>query len=381
MIGTNYYQKVFAINITTGQTVNSFTLGSAAVGGTLPQSPGNTPDAVNGTITFNAGSQLQRPGLTILNGVVYIGYGSFGNFDPYHGWVLGFSESSLALTAVYNDVPNEIPGQPNLAARAEGSIWQSGAELTTDGTSLFVVTGNGIFDSDPSVNDYGESAIRLLPTSTTAASPTATGYGLAVADFFAPSNANVLGPFQNDGDLDLGTSGAVLLPTQPGSVPNEELLVSKEGVAYLLNRDNLGGNNPTDQIVQELSLNGHGMWGNPTYYNGNIYFHDQGVVVEEYSLSAASTSPAILSLSRSPAELSPSEAKARRRSFPPTTARMASSGKSITVDPGADCTPTTRRRSRRFIPTVPAPCSISPFRPSRTDRSTLRGPDSSLFMA
>ncbi len=293
---SSYDHKIFSIDITDGATINSFTLGNAATGGIDPQAPGDTPDAVNGTITFSAGSQLQRPGLTIHNGVVYIGYGSYGNFDPYHGWVMGFSENTLSLMAVYNDVPNEIPGQPTLAARAEGSIWQSGAELTTDGTSLFLVSGNGIFDS--AVDDFGESAIRLTPTTTTSADPTATGYGLAVADFFAPSNANILGPFQQDGDLDLGTSGAVLLPTQPGSVPNEELVVSKEGVAYLLNTSNLGGNNATtDNIVQELSLNGHGMWGNPTYFDGNVYFHAQGDVVEEYSLSAASaTSPAILSL-------------------------------------------------------------------------------------
>jgi len=281
-----FIHKIFSINITNGATVNSMTLGNVT-GGIVPKIPGTSSDAVGGMDPFTPQKELQRPGLTILNGVVYVAYGSYGDIDPYHGWVLGFSENSLAMTAVFDSTPNQIPGGPTGGTEAhdgEGSIWMSGAELSTDGTSLYFVSANGDFDADPAYGAYGNAAVKINVTNTTSANPGVNGWGLAVGDYFAPSNALTIGNYQID--LDLGTSGLVLLPTQGGANPNEAIFIGKQGVSYVLNLNNMGQYNPTsDNIPQEISLNGHGMWGTPTYFNGEMYYHASGDVLMAYSLT------------------------------------------------------------------------------------------------
>ena len=220
---------------------------------------------------FTPAKELQRPGLTILNGVVYVAYGSYGDSDPYHGWVLGFSEGSLALTAVFDTTPNQIPGGPTGGSEAhdgEGAIWMSGAELTTDGTYLYLVTGNGDFDSDPAYGAYGDTVLKLGVTDTTSANPGVDGYGLAVSDYFTPYNEAYLGNYQVD--LDLGTSGAMLVPTQGGADPDELIMIGKQGVAYLINRDGMGEfNSVADDVIKEVTVGG--MWGTPTYFNNKVY--------------------------------------------------------------------------------------------------------------
>ena len=69
---------------------------------------GNGVEGNGSTITFVAEQQLQRPALTLLNGVLYVTYGSYADTDPYHGWVLGFNPSTLQLESVFNDSPNLI---------------------------------------------------------------------------------------------------------------------------------------------------------------------------------------------------------------------------------------------------------------------------------
>jgi len=107
---------------------------------------------------------------------------------------------------------------------------------------------------------------------------------LAAADYFTPHNAGAL----SDQDLDLGSSGALLLPDGVGSATHPHLLVSgsKSGTVYLLDRDNLGHFNPggDSQIVQSLIGTVGALFGVPTYFNNTVYFsgaHDQ---VKAFSL-------------------------------------------------------------------------------------------------
>src|SRR5262249_45809078 len=83
--------------------------------------PGTGPFAGQ-TIVFNTRCQRNRPALLLLNGVVYLAYGTFscdawcGPGNPYHGWVLGYRTSDLALVAAFCTTTG---------AGAAG-IWQSG---------------------------------------------------------------------------------------------------------------------------------------------------------------------------------------------------------------------------------------------------------------
>src|SRR5260370_10174847 len=90
-------------------------------------------------------------------------------------------------------------------------------------------------------------------------------------------------------DLDLGSGGPILLPTQTGSTPPNLLVASgKDADIYLINRDNMGGYNPTDnsQIVQYLpaALLGE-LFGSPLYWNNFVYFLAHQDYLRSYSLS------------------------------------------------------------------------------------------------
>ena len=78
----NYCYRLHALDITTGaEKFGGPVIISASV-------PGTGYDNVGGVITFSALWQLQRAGLLLLNGTVYIGFGSHGDIDPWHGWLI-----------------------------------------------------------------------------------------------------------------------------------------------------------------------------------------------------------------------------------------------------------------------------------------------------
>src|SRR5208282_1349608 len=106
----DYCYRLHALDVTTGaEKFGGPVLIAASV-------PGTGYDNVNGTVTFSAFRHLQRPGLLLLNGILYLGFGSHGDVDDYHGWLMAYNAATLQQVAVFCDTPN---GQ-------EGAIWQSG---------------------------------------------------------------------------------------------------------------------------------------------------------------------------------------------------------------------------------------------------------------
>jgi hypothetical protein len=235
--------------------------------------PGTAPDAVHGTVSFDARYEQQRMGLLLLGGVVYVAFASYCDQDPSHGWILGYRASDLTPTMVYNDSPNKGTS----GKRPGGSgLWESETGLTADSAGdIYVVSGNGPFDLDTGGANAGNSLLRFVPD----------GGTLRLADYFAPFHQSCL----NDHDQDLGSGAPLLLP-QFGEV----LFVGKEGRIYLTRADHLGGNQPltmtcaqargivgVDRIVQELpndTVQG-GVWGSETYWTGGgqTYLYTAGV--------------------------------------------------------------------------------------------------------
>jgi hypothetical protein len=141
--------------------------------------------------------------------------------------------------------------------------------------NIYAVTGNGKFDADAKGVDLGNSLIKL-------SSP-----GLAVSDYFTPFNQQHL----DQADIDLGSSGAVLLPDAAGSVSHPRLMVSagKEGRIYLVDRDQMGRFQPGNdaQIVQSIEKAIGPLFGGPAYFNNTLYFAAADDRVKAFPISAA----------------------------------------------------------------------------------------------
>ena len=148
--GTNYVQRLHALDITTGAEKFG---GPKVIQASVPGN-GDGNDG-KGNVPFNALRENQRPALLLSNGVVYIGFASHGDNGPYHGWVLGYDATTLQQVMAYNNTPNG----------GEGGIWQSGGGLAADSAgNLYFVAGNGTFDANTGGVDYGESVEKISPS-------------------------------------------------------------------------------------------------------------------------------------------------------------------------------------------------------------------------
>jgi hypothetical protein len=265
----DYVQRLHALDITTGlDKMPAAVIADTQFNGTNytyvsgPSVPGTGDGNVNGVVTFNALRENQRPGLLLLNGVVYIAAASHSDNGPYHGWVVGYDAATLQTTSAFNTDPNG----------GLGGIWMTGNGPAADGAgNVYASTGNGTFDANTGGLDYGDSVFKL-----------STSGGLAVASYFTPFNQASLAQL----DLDLGSGGVMLLPDQPGAHPHELTTAGKEGKIYILDRDNLGGFNATaDQVVQEFKGLAKSAYSSPAYFNNTVYYHGVGDVLKAYALS------------------------------------------------------------------------------------------------
>ncbi|HJY88158.1 MAG TPA: hypothetical protein VKE24_15090 [Candidatus Acidoferrales bacterium] len=263
----SYLQRLHALDITTGaEKFGGPVVIQASVPGT-----GDGGDGVN--VPFNPLRQNQRAALLLANGVVYLAFASHGDNDPYHGWVLGYDAATLRQVAVFNATPNG----------SRGGIWQSANGPAADSSgNIFVVTGNGTFDANVGGVDFGNSFLKL----------SANAGGLTLADFFTPFNH----VFLSDNDLDLGSSGPLLLPDQTGTAhPHLVLGAGKDGNGYLVDRDNMGHFSPTDnnRIVQTIPVSVNGIFGSPAFWRNNVYFVPRDDFLKAFQLSGGllSTTP------------------------------------------------------------------------------------------
>ena len=233
---------------------------------------------------FNSLHQKNRPGLLLLNGVLYMGFGSNGCNDQNSGWVLSYNASApmgspeyLASLAVFNTSPDY----------GLTSIWQAGTGLAADeaGNIFFEtaeVAGAGHYDLPIGGQTYCNSVVKLYPD-------------LTVFDYFTPWTVAYL----NTNDLDLSSTGVLILADQDDSPTPHELVASgKQGWVYVLDRDNMGmyaPGGPTDpQIVQEFPLLGKSanpendynvQFGSAAYWNKTVYFAPDASPLLAYSVS------------------------------------------------------------------------------------------------
>jgi hypothetical protein len=238
--------------------------------------PGNGTGSVNGSIAFLPQWELNRTGLLLFNGHVYVAFAAHGDNGNYHGWIFSYDATTLQQTAVFNASPN---GKGN-------GIWHSGAAVAADtvngvpriffATGNFFNTGNG--DPNPTrpyttTQNYSNAIVRM----------DVTNGGMAVSDEWTPFDQAQL----SNADTDQTSGGILLLPDQTqGSVLHELIQVGKNGRIEVLDRDNLGGYNTTaNSIVQEITGQIGGMWSTPAYWNNNVYFWASGDTLKQFKLT------------------------------------------------------------------------------------------------
>jgi hypothetical protein len=252
---SRYVQRLHALDITSGaEKFGGPVVITASVKGTGAGSK-------NGIVSFSPLHENQRSGLLLLNGVVYIGWASYGDVAPFHGWFLAYNAGTLARVAVFNSTPNG----------SDGGVWQSGGAFSVDPSGhIYLQTGNGSFDVNSGGVDRGDSFLKLNAKS------------LTVADYFTPYNQSVL----DSGDLDLGSGAGVILPRQSGNFPNEIVSAGKQGIIYVVNRSNMGKfHATTDHVIQKVQGSAEGYWSSAAYWNNNVYFSGRADFLSQYSLS------------------------------------------------------------------------------------------------
>lgn len=255
--GPVFYQRLHAIDIATGNEKFS---GPANIGSAITF-PG-TGDG-GSTVSFNPQQENQRAGLALVNGVIYVAWGSHEDALPYYGWLVGFNATNLAVTSVLNVSPNV----------QYGGIWMGGGAPSADANgNLYVITGNAVFDvtsgSTPN-NDYGDSFLQLSPS-------------LNINSYFTPSD-------QADdaaNDLDFGSGGTALIIDVP-SGPVRHLVVGggKDGGLYALDGDNMGGLG--DSNAWQTFNVGSAVFATGAFWNNNFYIAGANGPLLSYGFNTA----------------------------------------------------------------------------------------------
>ncbi|MFN7924271.1 MAG: PQQ-binding-like beta-propeller repeat protein [Bryobacteraceae bacterium] len=190
---------------------------------------GIAPDSVNGRLPFRAFDHLQRPGLALANGNVYVGFGSHSDTGDYHGWLIAVDAANVRrVKKVFNASPDG----------GASALWQGGRAPAVDAAgNIVVVTANGDYDGQ---TNFGNSILRLRADD------------LTVESSFTPADWE----FLNDTDFDLGSSGAIL-------VPGTDLIVTggKAGLLHVVSANAMYGLDREDEpIGQTFLATGFGMF-------------------------------------------------------------------------------------------------------------------------
>jgi hypothetical protein len=246
-----------------------------ATGALKYSSPQNVTFPVGGTstvITFSVDA-IQRVGLLVDRGVLYAAFANVvitpGVATTQEGYLQSFSATDLSVRhASFQVTPTGL----------KGGIWQAGRGLTVDAAgNVYLVTAGGQYNG---VDNFGTSILKFASRT------------LTLLDWFTPSNWDAL----YHGNIDTSANGVTL-------IPNTSLAFSggKEGVVYLLNRNNLGrlegnGNAPPQRFQASSGCGlidcaqnlGTAFWSRPTLTESMLYVWDRRDFLRAYRFSNAS---------------------------------------------------------------------------------------------
>jgi hypothetical protein len=276
--GTTYHQRLHALDLTTG--AEEFN-GPVEVQATYA---GTGSGSVGGVLTFDPKQYKERAGLLLWNGTVYTSWASHCDAFPYTAWVIGYNEANLGRVSILNLTPNGN----------DGSVWAAGAGPAADaGGNIYLLVANGTFDTTlngngfPGKGDYGNAFVKI-----------ATG-GTSVADYFTMSNT----VSESNADQDLGSGGAMLLPTlndMQGHPRDLGVGAGKDGNIYVVDRAGMGKFNAnSNAIYQELPSAVGSVFSSPAWFNGKLYYGGVSDTLKAFTFSGGmfGTTPSNTALS------------------------------------------------------------------------------------
>jgi hypothetical protein len=287
---TTFHYRLHALDITNGAD----RVPPVEIAGSVPGS--GQPNDGHGHVVFDPHWHMNRPGLLLLNGVVYVGFGSHcdAHIGSYQGWVFGYHAATLAPAGVFSSCPDKPVNPDN---REAAGIWQGGMGLAADSAgAIYFTTGNGDLTANlPGGRNYGDAVIRLAPA-------------FSVTDFFTPSDQPALLAY----DIDLGSGGVLILPDPPptAKLPATLVAAGKDGNILLINRNNMGKYTPggPDKLVQfppvqmkpgAAITDQSGVWGGPAYFHTSqqqqfVYYCGSGGHLKAYLFSGNSLALALI---------------------------------------------------------------------------------------
>lgn len=194
--------QLHALDLSTGQERMN---GPVTIAATVP-GIGAGADST-GQIAFDPTQHIQRPALTLVNGAVYVAFGSHGDSGVWHGWLMSYDAANLGRQlGVFQTTP----------AGAGGAIWASGhGPAADDAGNIYLVTGNGNYDG---TQNFAETFVKI------------SGSAPQVTDWYTPANWQDL----SDGDYDLSAG--------PSLIPGTHIVIGgdKGGNLYVINGDSMG---------------------------------------------------------------------------------------------------------------------------------------------
>jgi hypothetical protein len=211
--------KLYAVAKVPGdQELHALDLATGAEAAGSPVSVGKTA-----MTAFDPQIHLNRTSLLLLNGIIYIAFGSHCDQGAYHGWIFGYDAQTLQLVRTYNPTPTGT----------KGAIWQSGVGLSSDGDDVLATVGNGTSPKTGGDDtNMGNNVVRLTPAGAT----------MTVAAHY---QSNVSG----DNDLQ---SGVALLGDSGQVVAG-----GKDGVVLVLGAADLA---VTQQVPVSGEINSFAFW-------------------------------------------------------------------------------------------------------------------------
>jgi Immunoglobulin I-set domain len=264
--GSNYHQRLHALDITTGAELLN---GPTEIAATFTANSGNISK-------FDPKYYEERAALTLSNGVIYTTWTSHCDAPPYSGWIIAHSQSTLAYLTALNIAANSNNGP---------AIWMSGGGPAVDAAGdIYLLSANGAFETTldaqgfPSKQDFGNSFLKL----------SAAAAGLSVLDYFTMSNEIA----ESSADRDLGSGGEMLLPDLMDATKTVRHLVigaGKDSNIYLVDRDSMGKFSSTGNNIFQMLTNAlpGGIWSTPAYFNGTVFYGDVSGTLKAFSVTNA----------------------------------------------------------------------------------------------